>query len=176
MPVLRLLPLSLARWPRDAGDLLIVWVASDERPVRGAAGLVDWRLCGRLSELIAGGRFAGHAGERLLLHSDRLPWRAALAMGLGPRAEVPPDLVSWAVAAGRGLGVRHLALAPPSGASHDGEHAVRSAQEALAAASGSSIESITLVETPARAKALRPHLQVRPSRPDPSTTLHSAVD
>ncbi len=46
---------------RARADLVIVSFCSTDRPLRGAAGRVDWRLCGRLSHLIEAGRVAGHA-------------------------------------------------------------------------------------------------------------------
>jgi hypothetical protein len=49
MPITSFLPVDLLRWDRGpGGDALVVPVWSDVRPLRGAAGLLDWRLCGRL--------------------------------------------------------------------------------------------------------------------------------
>ena len=61
----------------------------DERPMRGAAGLVDFRLCGRVSRLIASGRMHGDFGEAVLmparprLFAERLIW-----LGAGMHAEL----------------------------------------------------------------------------------------
>lgn len=75
---------ELVRAPADAA---IVGVFEGERPLRGAAGLVDWRLCGVLSELVAAGDLGGRPGEVTLLASGgRLAAPALLAVGLGPRA------------------------------------------------------------------------------------------
>jgi hypothetical protein len=61
------LPVDLHRWDRGpAADVLAVPVWSDLRPLRGAAGLLDWRLCGRLSQLLREGRLCGALGNRLL--------------------------------------------------------------------------------------------------------------
>ena len=49
---LSVLPLDLARWDETARDCLVLPVFKDDRPLRGAAGLADWRLCGRLSRLV----------------------------------------------------------------------------------------------------------------------------
>lgn len=55
----------------------------DERPIRGPAGLVDFRLCGRVSKLIASGRMHGDMGEAVLmparprLFAERLLWLGA---------------------------------------------------------------------------------------------------
>ena len=47
---------------RFAGDTLAVFCWSDVRPLRGAAGFVDWRMCGALSHAIEEQQFAGDAG------------------------------------------------------------------------------------------------------------------
>jgi hypothetical protein len=63
-----------------------VW--SDERPVRGLAGLLDWRLGGRVSALLKSGFFRGDLGEALLLPGKpHLPFEKVLVIGMGPRAE-----------------------------------------------------------------------------------------
>ncbi len=110
---------DLARWDRDGrGDLLAVYMWEDVRPLRGAAGLLDWRLCGKVSGLIQSGRLTGAEGEQLLLPSaGRLPWRFVMVMGLGPRvgfsgARFRKALLRLFTAA-RGIGVHDVALAPP---------------------------------------------------------------
>jgi hypothetical protein len=47
----------------DAGCL---FVCEDERPLKGMAGCIDWRLCGMLSRLLQEGRFIGSLGDALL--------------------------------------------------------------------------------------------------------------
>src|SRR5262245_66486135 len=44
-------------------DCLVVPLFSDERPLRESAGRADWRLCGRLSEVLAEGRLSGRRGD-----------------------------------------------------------------------------------------------------------------
>lgn len=118
-PGLAVTTVDLARWDGEGrGELLAVYIWEDVRPLRGAAGLLDWRLCGKLSGLIQSGRLAGAEGEQLLLPTaGRLPWRVAMVMGLGPRAGFSGArfraALSRLVTAARGLGVRELALAPP---------------------------------------------------------------
>jgi hypothetical protein len=110
---------DLARWDGEGrGELLAVHIWEDVRPLRGAAGLLDWRLCGKLSGLIQSGRLVGAEGEQLLLPTGgRLPWRVAMVMGLGPRVGFSGTrfraALSRLLAAARGIGVRELALAPP---------------------------------------------------------------
>ena len=68
---LSLLPLDLARWDEAPHDALLLPIFSDERPLRGAAGLADWRLCGRLTRLLKRSRLSGARGETLLLPPGR---------------------------------------------------------------------------------------------------------
>ena len=81
---LSVLPLDLARWDESARDCLVLPVFKDDRPLRGAAGLADWRLCGRLSRLLKSNRATADAGETLLLPPGRrLPFSRILWFGLG---------------------------------------------------------------------------------------------
>ncbi len=76
--------LDLAKWEEASRDALVLPVFRDDRPLRGAAGLVDWRLCGRLSRLMRSGKASGNAGETLLLPaSRRLRFARILWFGLG---------------------------------------------------------------------------------------------
>ncbi|HMI91498.1 MAG TPA: leucyl aminopeptidase, partial [Polyangiales bacterium] len=40
---------------------------SDERPLRGPLGLIDWRLCGFVSQLLTSGRVGGALLETVLV-------------------------------------------------------------------------------------------------------------
>ena len=81
---LSVLPLDLARWDESARDSLVLPVFKDDRPLRGAAGLADWRLCGRLSRLLKSNRATAEAGETLLFPPGRrLPFSRILWFGLG---------------------------------------------------------------------------------------------
>jgi hypothetical protein len=82
---LSLLPLELARWDEaEPGELFIVPIYSDVRPLRGPAGLLDWRLCGDLSAALREEKLTGEVGEKLLLPTRRIPWQAVLVVGSGP--------------------------------------------------------------------------------------------
>ena len=103
------------------------------RPLRGAAGLLDWRLCGRLSGMLVSGKVTAAEGEQTLFPSaHRLPWRLVLALGAGPRRDFSERRfqasVRRAFDAVRGLGARRVALALPG---RDGERAVTGAAAAL---------------------------------------------
>jgi hypothetical protein len=81
---LSVLPLDLARWDESARDCLVLPVFKDDRPLRGAAGLADWRLCGKLSRLVKASRATAEAGETLLLPPGRrLRFRRLMWFGLG---------------------------------------------------------------------------------------------
>ena len=72
-------------------DAVCVLVTEDERPLSGAAGLIDWRLCGALSRVLKDGFFAGTPGERLLISSDgRVPVPKIFAVGVGQARAVTP--------------------------------------------------------------------------------------
>jgi len=64
---------------------------ADVRPLRGAAGLLDWRLNGRLSRLLREGRLEGVIGEKLLFFTTRVPWRRVLTIGLGATTSFSED-------------------------------------------------------------------------------------
>lgn len=58
----------------------------DERPFRGALGLLDWRLAGKLSALARSGFLRGDAGEVMLVPGrPKLPFEKVIVLGLGPR-------------------------------------------------------------------------------------------
>ena len=72
---------------RLAVDTACVSFHADERPLRDAAGLVDWRLCGQLSRLILQGTLTGQFGEKLLVHpGGRLVASRLLVLGAGRKA------------------------------------------------------------------------------------------
>ncbi len=101
---------------RVRADLLAVPIFSDERPLRGAAGRADWRLCGGLSRLVAGGRLAGRPGDAVLAASfGGLAVPLLLALGVGPRRAF--DAAGLQAFAGdavrRALGLRVPTLALP---------------------------------------------------------------
>lgn len=66
-------------------EVLVVSIFADQRPLQGLAGLVDWRLCGRLSDWILEKRISGDEGEKLMLPGrPKLKADRVLAVGLGP--------------------------------------------------------------------------------------------
>lgn len=66
-------------------QLLVLSIFEDERPVRGVAGLVDWRTCGLLTRFLLRGHLTGASGEVVLFPTQgRLSVARGLIFGLGP--------------------------------------------------------------------------------------------
>jgi hypothetical protein len=85
---IRFVPLDLGRIDTLRFEAVALSCFEDERPLRGAAGLCDWRLCGRISKLLARGRVNGARGEVTMLPvRARLPFDKLVLFGLGARAE-----------------------------------------------------------------------------------------
>jgi hypothetical protein len=127
---------------RARADLAIVCFASTDRPLRGAAGRADWRLCGRLSRLIAAGRIAGHAGEAVLLPGGgglRAP--RVLALGLGPGSSLGPAAAAALArdAMGRGLALRAAVIALGLPVGELGDLALRLRLEAIVTGAGDAL-------------------------------------
>jgi hypothetical protein len=87
-------PLTLDALDPLPVDTLCLFVPEDERPLTGAAGYVDWRLCGQLSRLLVDGFFKGARGESLLLPSNgRIGPGRVVVLGLGPGGEALHEAV-----------------------------------------------------------------------------------
>ncbi|MEM9461577.1 MAG: M17 family peptidase N-terminal domain-containing protein [Myxococcota bacterium] len=70
---------------RQGVDLAVLPCFTDERPLQGLAGLVDWRMGGRLSAMLREGLCTGDADEAVLLPGCRtLPIERLIMVGLGP--------------------------------------------------------------------------------------------
>jgi hypothetical protein len=67
--------------------LALPWF-SDERPLRGALGLIDWRLCGFISKLVIDGAMAGAPLETVLIPGrPKFALGKLFVVGLGSSAE-----------------------------------------------------------------------------------------
>jgi hypothetical protein len=167
-----LLPLDLARWDQaPAGDLFAVPITTDIRPLRGPAGLLDWRLNGRLSHWLREERFAGEPGEKLLMPTQRVPWSAVLAVGVGASTAFDEERFRTALTlvldTARGLRLQRLAIALPGRdlGKIEPERALILLREVLGSGEASSppacdnvISSLTLVDTAAALKTMSQHL------------------
>jgi len=82
---LRFTPPSLRKLELSGTEVLVATLVQGERPPHGVAGLVDWRLSGRLSRLIARGFASGVEGEVLLVPGKpKLPFDKVVLFGVGP--------------------------------------------------------------------------------------------
>lgn len=69
-------------------DTIVLSAFSEERPLKGSSGLIDWRTCGRLSRMIMDRDFGAERFETLLFPSEgRLRPVKVLIIGLGSRAD-----------------------------------------------------------------------------------------
>ena len=169
---------ELARWEEARVDALVLSFFRDERPLRGAAGLADWRLCGRLSRLIKLGRLRGDRHETLLMPPGRrLPFQRVLLFGLGTEAAFGDDAYRAHVRrireVARQAGIRDFALQPPGRAT--GLVAARRALEMWIeeGGPGGDEERVSIIDTAGAQKEMadilhaRQRLRSRTSEPPP---------
>lgn len=84
---LRFVAPDLRRLDEAGSEVVVCGVWRDERPLTGLAGLLDWRLGGRLSKLARQSFLVGEVGEVLVVPArPRLPFDKVMVAGLGPRA------------------------------------------------------------------------------------------
>jgi hypothetical protein len=152
---LTVLPLDLARWDETTRDCLVLPVFKDDRPLRGAAGLADWRMCGRLSRLVSAHRATSEQGETLLLPPGRrLKFRRVMWFGLGDAKGYTDDRfrqdLAWILGVVSRAGVADWALQLPGRAS--GLIGARRAVEIILEDQLLVDQPITLLEDPAGQK------------------------
>jgi hypothetical protein len=69
---------------RLPGDLLLVPLFDDQRPLDGPAAVVDWRLDGAISRMLKDGRCSGRRGEQLAIQANAkftVPWIVLIGGG-----------------------------------------------------------------------------------------------
>lgn len=113
------LSIELGKWDAAGSDALAIGFFTDERPLRGAAGLADWRLCGRLSRLLKAGRLSGVRGEATIVPpaGARLAFPRLLLFGLGDTSGFGEPRYREEVRRMRGVlhkaGIKKYAVQPP---------------------------------------------------------------
>jgi hypothetical protein len=61
---------------------------SDERPLAGVLGLIDWRMCGFVSRMVVRGHVRGERGEQVLVPlKPRFTVDKLFLFGLGPESD-----------------------------------------------------------------------------------------
>ncbi len=103
---------------RAAVEVAVAHLFETDRPLRGAAGRADWRLCGQLSALVAAGHLTGRRRDALLVPTrGRLQAPRLLLLGLGRPEQFGPEALraagEEAVERLLALRVRSAALALP---------------------------------------------------------------
>jgi len=86
-----MIQLKISNHPLDEipNQLALVTAFEDVRPLKGRLGLVDWRLNGRLSQLIRSEKFKGGKGEALLMPTrGRIDSTELMILGLGSKTEI----------------------------------------------------------------------------------------
>ncbi len=87
MTDLRFVARDLRRLDETSAEVIACGVWRDERPFGGLAGLLDWRLAGRLSRLAKQAFLVGDVGEALACPArPRLPFDKVIIFGQGPRS------------------------------------------------------------------------------------------
>ncbi len=154
------LEIALSELPfeRNPADLFVVGFFVDELPLLGAAGQVDWRLCGLVSDQLVAGRMKGEWGEALLVPScGRLAAPRVLVLGLGRRDDYKlPQIDAGnraALVRGLQLGARQIVL-PPLGLESD--DFPRAAEVSLRGA----LEGMGTSRTPMRVTLLLPKTEI----------------
>lgn len=83
----RLLEPTLAALDGLDVDSVVCGLCSDVRPLGGLLGMVDWRLCGRLSRMLEQGVVTGADGEKILFATlGRIGAPRLFVYGWGPLA------------------------------------------------------------------------------------------
>lgn len=164
---LSVLPLDLTRWDEIARDALVLPVFKDDRPLRGAAGLADWRMCGRLSRLLKLQRAGAEAGETLIMPPGRrLRFSRILWFGLGEAKGYSEERfkkdVKWIMDVAKTAGVTDWAFQMPGRAS--GLIGARRAIEIILEDKLLEAQTVTLLEDPAGQKDIAELLRRQTAR------------
>ena len=114
--------LEVVNLPADRipGEVLVVPLFEDQRPLGGPVAVVDWRLDGALTRMILGGELSGRHGEVLAMPANAkfaAPWVMITGCGrwrtLDDRGY--PALVARLLKLAVRAGIRELALCLPPG-------------------------------------------------------------
>jgi len=143
------------------GDTLVALIPEDERPMRGDLGLVDWRLCGALSQQLISGFVTGALDEVALLpvHGP-FAARRVLTLGIGPSDKVAGRALRRATASAverlLSLGSPLAVLALPGAVDldYDGPLLLQAAVQALSRLRGDCELRLVVPDARRRARSL----------------------
>ena len=89
MGAIKLHPPSLQALDSLDVDGLVISLTTDERPLPGLAGFLDWRLCGEVSRFLLDNQFTGELGEKVLsIASGRIPAKRIFYIGWGSSKDI----------------------------------------------------------------------------------------
>ncbi len=98
-------------------ESLAICICSDVRPLAGIAGYVDWRLCGRLSDLLRKGIVTGVAREKTLVPTQgRIGPKRIFVFGWGPQKSIldgATERLAWMVDVLHTAKIERVAIALP---------------------------------------------------------------
>ncbi|MDF2691875.1 MAG: hypothetical protein K0S65_258 [Labilithrix sp.] len=162
---LRFVPRALRHIDEVSAEVVACGIYRDERPLAGLAGLLDWRLAGRLSRLAKQGFLVGEVGELLALPvRPRLPFDKLLVAGLGPRGAFGDttfrSVLERTMNALEGLQVKKAIVELP-GRGDDAISAERAAEILLDLIGDDERDALTFVEDPAEQQRIEKHAQER---------------
>lgn len=163
---LRFVAPDLRRLDEAGSEVVVCGVWKDRRPLTGLAGLLDWRLAGRLSRLAKQGFLVGEVGEVLVLPSrPRLPFDKLLVAGLGPRAAFGDatfkTILTRVVDALDGLSVKKAVIELPGRGEDTSVTAERAAEILLDILGTSDRDALAFVEGPEGQRSIEKHAQER---------------
>jgi Cytosol aminopeptidase family, N-terminal domain len=148
---LRFVPPDLQSLDALDSEVLACAPFSDARPAHGVAGLCDWRLGGRISDLRRQGLITGELGEVVMIPcKPRMGFDKLIFFGAGPRAAFDEgifrEVVQRMLATAAGLCTRVAVVELPG--RHDGLIPAEQAADALLDCAGREREDHvwTLVE------------------------------
>lgn len=118
-------------------DTLVLSIFKDEKPLKGANGLVDWRLCGKISKLFMDKTLTGEYKEcALYLSSRRMMAAKIFIVGLGESKEFNEerlnDVSHFIAQKLQSINVKQVSLAIP-GSSYFPQDYSKSAQTIITA-------------------------------------------
>lgn len=156
---LRFVPPDLRRLDLLVSDVLAIPLAADERPPRGTAGLIDYRLAGRVSEAIETGALRGEVGEKVFLSGrPKLPFDRIFLYGQGDLDRFNPHiyagLIDQILETLDNLGVRRAVVELPGRARDRIEPEAATEILLERAATHPLFDSWTLIESPAAQRTM----------------------